>query len=79
MASVANHFAAIKNLNHAFSLLNAEKFLSHSQGVTGSVQPIFRRRNKFANLTSSQCFFEDSKSNGCSSTGTSSAFLNLTY
>ena len=72
MANADNRFVIIEGLNHVFSLLNAEKLLSHSQDVTGSVQPIFKRRNKFGNLPSLRCFIEIAKDAGCLSTGTAS-------
>ena len=49
MVFTGNRFVLVEDLNHVFSFLNAEKLLSHSQDVTGSVQPIFKRGNKFGN------------------------------
>ena len=47
MVNTGNHFIVVEDLNHVFSPLNAEKLLSD---VTGSVQPIFKRGNKFGNM-----------------------------
>ena len=50
MVNPDNRFVVAEDLNHVFSLLNAEKHLSPSQDVTGSVQPIFKRGNIFRNM-----------------------------
>ena len=50
MVNTDNRFIVVEDLNHVFSLLNAEKLLSHLQDVTGSAQPIFKRGNIFRNI-----------------------------
>ena len=50
MVNTDNRFVVVEDFSHVFSLLNAEELLSHSQDVTGSVQPIFKRGNIFRNI-----------------------------
>ena len=50
MVNTDNCFVVVEDLNHVFSLLSAEKLLSHSQNMSGSVQLIFERRSKFGKM-----------------------------
>ena len=47
-----------------FQFSQCRKLLSHLQDENGSVQATFNRRNKFADLPWSHCFFENAKDAG---------------